>query len=127
MRSIQRETLGLTSPNLKNFQYMVENVGKSFGAKKEEVLKVAQSLYHDHRPAKKFGLRPSVWIKRGRDDAAMGGKIEDLKDQVSPYYLTTSLYTSLNSYYFYNISVLRNMSLSSAIAGLSFLTRDIVT
>ena len=85
------EDIGSYKPDLKNFQYMVDNAGKSFDAKKEEVLKVAQSLYHDHIPAKKFGLRPSVWIKRGGDDAAMGGRLEDLKDQVQLAAVFTTL------------------------------------
>ena len=85
------EDIGSYKPDLKNFQYMVENAGKSFGAKKEEVLKVAHSLYHDHIPAKKFGLRPSVWIKRGGDDAAMGGRLEDVKDEVQLAAVFTTL------------------------------------
>lgn len=85
------EDTGSYKPDLKNFQYMVKNAEKSFGAKKEEVLKVAQSLYHDHIPAKKLGLRPSVWIKRGGDDAAMGGKLEDVKDQVQLAAVFTTL------------------------------------
>ncbi|CZT09312.1 related to hydrolase (HAD superfamily) [Rhynchosporium agropyri] len=76
------EDIGSYKPDLRNFQYMVDNAEKSFSAKKEEVLKVAQSLYHDHIPAKKFGLKPSVWIKRGGDEAAMGGKLEDVKGEV---------------------------------------------
>lgn len=76
------EDVGSYKPDMANFAYMVDNVRKSFGAEKEQILKVAQSLYHDHIPAKKFGLQPSVWIKRAGDDAAMGGKLEDVKDEV---------------------------------------------
>ena len=35
------------------------------------LLHVAQSLFHDHVPAKREGL-PSVWINRRRDDAGWG-------------------------------------------------------
>ncbi|KAL2065599.1 hypothetical protein VTL71DRAFT_3269 [Oculimacula yallundae] len=77
------EDIGSYKPDLRNFQYMVDQAEKNFGAKKEEVLKVAQSLYHDHVPAKKFGLRPSVWIRRAGDEAAMGGRWEDMKGDVS--------------------------------------------
>jgi 2-haloalkanoic acid dehalogenase type II len=76
------EDIGSYKPDLRNFQYMVEHAEKDFGVKKDEILKVAQSIKHDHRPAKKFGLRPSVWIKRSGDNAAMGGKFDDFKDQV---------------------------------------------
>jgi 2-haloalkanoic acid dehalogenase type II len=77
------EDIGSYKPDLRNFQYLADNAEKNFGAKKDEILKVAQSLYHDHIPAKKFGLRPSVWIKRAGDDAAMGGKLEDVKEEVN--------------------------------------------
>ncbi|TVY45729.1 hypothetical protein LSUB1_G000393 [Lachnellula subtilissima] len=76
------ENIGSYKPDLRNFQYLVEHAEKDFGVKKDEILKVAQSIYHDHRPAKKFGLRPSVWIKRSEDDASMGGKYEEFKDEV---------------------------------------------
>lgn len=76
------EDIGSYKPDLRNFQYLVEHAEKDFGVKKHEILKVAQSLLHDHRPAKKFGLRPSVWIKRSGDDASMGGKFDDCKDEV---------------------------------------------
>jgi len=76
------EDIGSYKPDLRNFQYMVEHAEKDFGVKKHEILKVAQSLLHDHRSAKKFGLRPSVWIKRSGDDASMGGKFDDCKDDV---------------------------------------------
>lgn len=76
------EDIGSYKPDLRNFQYMVEHSDKDFGVKKDEILKVAQSVQHDHIPARKFGLRPSVWIKRSGDKASMGGKFDDFKDQV---------------------------------------------
>jgi 2-haloalkanoic acid dehalogenase type II len=75
------QDIGSYKPDVRNFEYLIENAGKEFGAKKEEVLVVAQSLIHDHVPAKKVGLKPSVWIRRG--NPAMGGTIEDLKDEVN--------------------------------------------
>jgi FMN phosphatase YigB (HAD superfamily) len=42
---------------------------------KDEILHTAQSIMHDHVPAKKMGLS-SVWI--ARKAAGMGGKVEDL-------------------------------------------------
>ena len=38
---------------------------------RERILHVAQSLYHDHVPAKELGLT-SVWIDRRRDRAGFG-------------------------------------------------------
>jgi 2-haloalkanoic acid dehalogenase type II len=40
------EDIGSYKPDLKNFAYLVENAEKGFGVKKEEILKVAQSLFH---------------------------------------------------------------------------------
>lgn len=76
------EDIGSYKPDPRNFQYLVENAEKEFGARKEQVLQVAQSLYHDHVPAKKFGMAPSVWIMRGGEGAAMGGKIAELEGEV---------------------------------------------
>jgi FMN phosphatase YigB (HAD superfamily) len=76
------EDIGSYKPDLRNFEYLVTQAGKDFGARKEEILKVAQSLIHDHIPAKKFGLRPSVWIKRAGDGVAMGGTWAEYGDQV---------------------------------------------
>jgi 2-haloalkanoic acid dehalogenase type II len=49
------QDIGSYKPDVRNFEYLIENAGKEFGAKKEEVLVVAQSLIHDHVPAKKVG------------------------------------------------------------------------
>lgn len=78
------EDIGSYKPDLKNFAYLVEHAEKEFGVKKEEILKVAQSLFHDHVPAKKFGLKPSVWIRRtpGGEEALMGSRLEDVEGQV---------------------------------------------
>jgi 2-haloalkanoic acid dehalogenase type II len=78
------EDIGSYKPDLKNFTYLVEHAEQQFGIKKEEILKVAQSLFHDHMPAKKFGLRPSVWIHRtpGGEEALMGSRLEDVVGQV---------------------------------------------
>ncbi len=46
-------------PSLNNFQVAFERIG----VPQDEVVHVAQSLFHDHVPAKHLGLR-SVWINR---------------------------------------------------------------
>lgn len=76
------EDVGSYKPDLKNFEYLIKHAGEEFGTKKEEILKVAQSLYHDHIPAKKVGLQPSVWIRRAGDETLMGGKLKDYEGQV---------------------------------------------
>ncbi|KUJ13942.1 S-2-haloacid dehalogenase [Mollisia scopiformis] len=76
------EDIGSYKPDLKNFEYLIKHAGEEFGARKEEILKVAQSLYHDHVPVKKVGLQPSVWIKRAGDETLMGGKLKDFEGMV---------------------------------------------
>ncbi len=76
------EDIGSYKPDLKNFRYLVENVERQFSVKKEEILHTAQSLTHDHVPAKEIGLRPGVWISRAGGEgkgSAMGGNLEVLE------------------------------------------------
>ncbi|KAI9677034.1 MAG: hypothetical protein M1817_006873 [Caeruleum heppii] len=76
------EEIGSYKPSLSNFEYLLEHVEKDFGVKKEEVLHVAQSLVHDHVPAKTMGLE-SVWIERGGEKSSMGGNEEELREQIN--------------------------------------------
>jgi 2-haloalkanoic acid dehalogenase type II len=57
------QDIGSYKPDLKNFHYLLEHVEADFGVEKEELVHVAQSLFHDHRPAKKVGIQ-SVWVDR---------------------------------------------------------------
>ena len=60
------QDIGSYKPDPRNFAYLILNIQNDFGVPKEEVLHVAQSLFHDHEPAKSVGLE-SVWIARGRE------------------------------------------------------------
>ena len=53
------EDIGSYKPDDRNFQYLIESVAR-MGVGKSEILHVAQSLYHDHEPANRRGLR-SCW------------------------------------------------------------------
>lgn len=78
------EDVGSYKPNLNNFRYLIEHCDKDLGVKKENILHTAQSLAHDHIPAKEIGLT-SAWIERGKDKEVknvMGGRLEDCKDKV---------------------------------------------
>ncbi len=57
------EEIGSYKPDLRNFRYMLHRLGEEFGYDVSDILHVAQSLYHDHLPAKKLGLA-TVWIDR---------------------------------------------------------------
>jgi 2-haloacid dehalogenase len=57
------EDIGSYKPDPLNFQYMLDQLANDFGVKPDEVLHVAQSLFHDHVPAQSFGLA-TAWIDR---------------------------------------------------------------
>jgi 2-haloalkanoic acid dehalogenase type II len=59
---VTAEEVGAYKPDAKMFRRALE-VAKEFGAEPENILHVAQSLYHDHVPAKRFGLK-TVWVQR---------------------------------------------------------------
>ncbi|KAI1145302.1 HAD-superfamily hydrolase [Nemania diffusa] len=79
------QEIGSYKPDLRNFEWMVEHAERDLGVTRDGFLHVAQALKHDHVPAKKSGLK-SCWIERAGDDAAIGGKLEDLKDEVDLAY-----------------------------------------
>jgi 2-haloacid dehalogenase len=64
------EDVGSYKPNQKNFEYMLENLS-TIGIKKENILHTAESIFHDHQPAKKFGLS-SCWIYRRHAQSGFG-------------------------------------------------------
>ena len=57
------EDIGCYKPDPAAFDYLLGKVDEQFGAPPEAILHVAQSLYHDHAPAKAAGL-DTVWIDR---------------------------------------------------------------
>jgi 2-haloalkanoic acid dehalogenase type II len=61
-RIITAEDVGSYKPNPRNFEALISEL-KSLGITPDQLLHVAESLYHDHAPAKQFGLS-SVWIHR---------------------------------------------------------------
>jgi 2-haloalkanoic acid dehalogenase type II len=64
------EDIGSYKPSLRNFEYLLEKLEKH-GIQRNQVLHVAQSLFHDHAPANELGLA-SCWIDR-RAGRAGGG------------------------------------------------------
>jgi 2-haloalkanoic acid dehalogenase type II len=57
------EDIGSYKPDSRNFEYLIHRLAADFGVGPEEILHVAQSLYHDHVPAQGFGLA-TAWIDR---------------------------------------------------------------
>ncbi|OAX80033.1 haloacid dehalogenase, type II [Emergomyces africanus] len=70
-------------PDPRNFEYLLSHLKSEFGVEKDDVLHVAQSLFHDHEPAKNFGLQ-SAWIARGDRADGMGGQITDYLGSANP-------------------------------------------
>jgi 2-haloacid dehalogenase len=64
------QDIGSYKPDPRNFEYMLEHLAQR-GFVKTDVLHTAQSLFHDHAPAKKFGLA-SAWIDRRHDQQGWG-------------------------------------------------------
>ncbi len=64
------EDIGSYKPSLRNFEYMLERL-ESQGILREQILHVAQSLFHDHKPANEIGLA-SCWINRQHGKPGFG-------------------------------------------------------
>lgn len=56
------EAIGSYKPDAANFHYLLDQLGRQ-GIAAHELVHVAQSLFHDHEPAQKLGIR-SIWIDR---------------------------------------------------------------
>jgi 2-haloacid dehalogenase len=67
---ITAEEVGVYKPDPRMFQRAFE-VLDSIGIPREGIVHVAQSLYHDHAPARALGLR-TVWVDRRHGRAGQG-------------------------------------------------------
>lgn len=67
---VTAEEVGVYKPDPRMFLRALE-VLAGMGIAREEVVHVAQSLYHDHAPAQALGLR-TVWVDRRRGRASQG-------------------------------------------------------
>lgn len=64
------QDIGSYKPDVANFHYMLDHL-KGIGVEQGCVLHTAQSLFHDHAPAKQVGLT-SAWIDRRHDKDGWG-------------------------------------------------------
>jgi len=64
------QDIGSYKPDMENFQYLLSNL-EDEGYQPSSLLHVAESLYHDHIPAKKLGLA-TCWIHRRYDKQGFG-------------------------------------------------------
>jgi 2-haloalkanoic acid dehalogenase type II len=64
------QDIGSYKPDLANFRYMLDRLTE-LGIAKSDILHTAQSLFHDHAPAKALGLA-SAWIDRRHATGGFG-------------------------------------------------------
>jgi len=64
------QDIGSYKPNPANFDALLAKIDE-VGVPRDRLLHVAQSLFHDHVPAKAKGL-PTVWINRRQDQPGWG-------------------------------------------------------
>lgn len=57
------QDVGAYKPSNANFEYLLAHLQSDFGFEKKDILHTAQSLQHDHVPARRFGLA-NAWIDR---------------------------------------------------------------
>ncbi|MEP1442151.1 MAG: haloacid dehalogenase type II [Hyphomicrobiales bacterium] len=77
---ITAEDVGSYKPSDRNFEYMIEHLGRH-GIEKNDVLHTAESMFHDHVPGKRHDLA-SCWIYRRHDKKGFGATMNpgDLPD-----------------------------------------------
>ncbi len=64
------QDVGSYKPDPANFEYMLAKLAER-GVEKERILHTAQSLFHDHAPARELGLA-TCWIDRRHDQRGSG-------------------------------------------------------
>ena len=75
---ITAEDVGAYKPAENHFRALDRTLPK-LGVNRDQLLHVAQSLFHDHVPAKREGL-PSVWINRRQDRPGWGATPEPAQE-----------------------------------------------
>jgi 2-haloacid dehalogenase len=78
---VTAQQVGSYKPNHRSFEVMFDGLGLP----RDQILHVAQSLFHDHVPAKELGLS-TVWVDRRQGRAGSGAtkRAEAAPDLVVP-------------------------------------------
>ena len=71
---VTAQDVGSYKPDSRNFEAVLARLAE-IGVPRSRVLHVAQSLYHDHVPAKQLGLA-SVWINRRKGKGGHGATLQ---------------------------------------------------
>ncbi len=85
------EDIGSYKPDRRNFQALEAGL-HGMGLQSHDLLHVAESLYHDHVPAKAYGLA-TAWIHRRHDKVGSGATAQPSQD-ITP----DARYTSLSEF-----------------------------
>jgi 2-haloalkanoic acid dehalogenase type II len=67
------QDIGSYKPDPRNFRYLIDTLAK-LGFGRQQILHTAQSLYHDHAPAKALGLA-CAWIDRRHERQGWGATL----------------------------------------------------
>ena len=67
------QDIGSYKPDPRNFRYLLDTLAR-LGFGPQQILHTAQSLYHDHAPAKALGLA-SAWIDRRHERSGWGATV----------------------------------------------------
>jgi 2-haloalkanoic acid dehalogenase type II len=65
------QDIGSYKPSLRNFEYALSDLERTFGTKKTDILHTAQSIFHDVVPARTVGLA-TMWINRRKSVGGWG-------------------------------------------------------
>ncbi len=68
------EDIGSYKPSSRNFSYLIEKLA-DWGFAKKDILHTAESLFHDHQPAKMAGLA-TAWIHRRHAKKGFGATMD---------------------------------------------------
>jgi len=74
---ITAQQVGSYKPNPENFHFAHEKVERTLGITKDRILHVAQSLFHDHAPAKSIGMTTVHISRRGNGAAPVASATPD--------------------------------------------------
>jgi 2-haloalkanoic acid dehalogenase type II len=85
------EDIGSYKPDPANFDFLLRRLEEEFATRPESILHVAQSLFHDHAPAKAAGLA-TVWIDRqGLAEGGEWGATRRVEQRPEPDHVFTSM------------------------------------
>ena len=85
------ENIGSYKPEPANFEYLLNRLRQDHGLEKQDILHTAQSLFHDHAPAKSFGLS-TAWIDRQRlSESGEWGATAKVDERPTPDFLFHSM------------------------------------